>query len=51
MNSVAPNKDVDGFHVLNVGRLCVDEVSFIPATPAGVMEMIRRSGRCSTAIN
>ncbi|XP_052765129.1 bifunctional methylenetetrahydrofolate dehydrogenase/cyclohydrolase, mitochondrial-like isoform X1 [Mya arenaria] len=44
MNSVAPHKDVDGFHTLNVGCFCVDEKSFIPATPAGVMEMLRRSG-------
>lgn len=44
MNSVAPHKDVDGFHTLNVGRFCVDEKAFIPATPAGVMEMLRREG-------
>ncbi|XP_053392925.1 bifunctional methylenetetrahydrofolate dehydrogenase/cyclohydrolase, mitochondrial-like [Mercenaria mercenaria] len=44
MNSVAPHKDVDGFHTLNVGCFCVDEKAFIPATPAGVMEMLRRTG-------
>ncbi|KAL3877209.1 hypothetical protein ACJMK2_034949 [Sinanodonta woodiana] len=43
-NAVAPNKDVDGFNVLNVGKFCVDELAFIPATPAGVMEIIRRTG-------
>jgi methylenetetrahydrofolate dehydrogenase(NAD+)/5,10-methenyltetrahydrofolate cyclohydrolase len=43
-NAVAPQKDVDGFHVMNVGSFCVDEKSFVPATPAAVMEMIRRSG-------
>lgn len=44
MNSVAPHKDVDGFHTLNVGCLCVDEKSFLPATPAGIMEILRRTG-------
>ena len=36
--------DVDGFHVLNIGRFCSDLTSLIPATPAGVIELIRRSG-------
>ena len=44
MNSIAPQKDVDGFHTLNVGCLCVDERAFIPATPAGIMEILRRTG-------
>ncbi|PVD39573.1 hypothetical protein C0Q70_02208 [Pomacea canaliculata] len=43
-DAVAPQKDVDGFHILNIGRFCVDEKSFMPATPAAVMEIIRRSG-------
>ncbi|KAK3090750.1 hypothetical protein FSP39_014327 [Pinctada imbricata] len=43
-NAVAPHKDVDGFNVINVGRFCSDQMTFIPATPAGVMEMIRRTG-------
>ena len=43
-NAVAPNKDVDGFHVVNVGRFSVDLTSLIPATPAGVIEMIKRTG-------
>ena len=47
MNSIAPQKDVDGFHTLNVGCLCVDERAFIPATPAGIMEILRRTGRSS----
>ena len=46
-NSVAPHKDVDGFHTLNVGCLCVDEKAFIPATPAGIMEIIRRTGNAT----
>ncbi|KAL8559749.1 hypothetical protein ACOMHN_002282 [Nucella lapillus] len=43
-DAVASHKDVDGFNVINVGRFCVDEESFVPATPAAVMQIIRRSG-------
>jgi len=43
-NAVSPAKDVDGFHIINVGRFCVDLNSLIPATPAGVIEMIKRTG-------
>ncbi|XP_059168682.1 bifunctional methylenetetrahydrofolate dehydrogenase/cyclohydrolase, mitochondrial-like [Physella acuta] len=41
-DAVLPAKDVDGFNVLNVGRFCVDQKAFIPATPSGVLEIIRR---------
>ena len=44
-NSVVPDKDVDGFNVVNVGRFCCDLNSLVPATPAGVIEMIKRSGK------
>ena len=44
-NAVTPGKDVDGFHLINVGRFCTDLKSLLPATPAGVMELLRRSGR------
>lgn len=40
---VAPDKDVDGFHPVNVGRLWTDEEGFAPATPSGIVEMLRRS--------
>ncbi|XP_074648303.1 bifunctional methylenetetrahydrofolate dehydrogenase/cyclohydrolase, mitochondrial-like [Tubulanus polymorphus] len=43
-NAVCPSKDVDGFHLMNVGRFCTDLDALLPATPAGVMELIRRSG-------
>ena len=43
-NAVAHEKDVDGFHVINIGRLCVDVKSLVPATSAGVIEMIKRAG-------
>ncbi len=40
---VRPDKDVDGFHPVSIGRLWADEPTFAPATPAGVMELLRRS--------
>jgi methylenetetrahydrofolate dehydrogenase (NADP+)/methenyltetrahydrofolate cyclohydrolase len=40
---VTPGKDVDGFHPINVGRLWTDEPGFAPATPSGIVEMLRRS--------
>ncbi|XP_033111308.1 bifunctional methylenetetrahydrofolate dehydrogenase/cyclohydrolase, mitochondrial-like [Anneissia japonica] len=43
-DSVRPDKDVDGFHMINIGRLCLDLPTMIPATPYGVMELIRRYG-------
>ncbi|XP_053832319.1 bifunctional methylenetetrahydrofolate dehydrogenase/cyclohydrolase 2, mitochondrial-like isoform X1 [Vidua macroura] len=43
-NAIAPEKDVDGFHIMNVGRLCLDQPSIIPATAAAVWEIIRRTG-------
>ena len=40
--AVHPSKDVDGFHTVNMGRLYANEKSFVPATPAGIVELIRR---------
>lgn len=40
--AVDPNKDVDGFHPTNFGRMALDMESFIPATPYGIMELLRR---------
>lgn len=40
-NAVSPDKDVDGFHVINVGRMCLDQYSMLPATPWGVWEIIK----------
>ena len=39
-----PEKDVDGFHPMNVGRLMVGEPVFLPCTPAGIQQMLVRSG-------
>ena len=46
LNAIDPDKDVDGFHPVNVGRLMIGgaEVKFPPCTPAGIQEMILRSG-------
>jgi methylenetetrahydrofolate dehydrogenase (NADP+)/methenyltetrahydrofolate cyclohydrolase len=46
LNAIDPDKDVDGFHPINVGRLMIggDEVKFPPCTPAGIQEMIVRAG-------
>jgi methylenetetrahydrofolate dehydrogenase (NADP+)/methenyltetrahydrofolate cyclohydrolase len=41
---VAPEKDVDGFHPFNRGRLQLGEETFAPCTPAGVQELLTRSG-------
>ena len=43
-NRVSHNKDVDGFHTLNIGKLCQEnESGFIACTPAGIVELIKRS--------
>ena len=44
LDHVAPEKDVDGFHPANVGRLVQKRPRFVPCTPAGIMEMLARSG-------
>ncbi|NXC88732.1 MTD2L cyclohydrolase, partial [Cercotrichas coryphoeus] len=44
-NAIAPEKDVDGFHIMNIGRLCLDQPSIIPATAAAVWEIIKRTGK------
>ncbi len=40
--AVDPDKDVDGFHPMNVGRLTLDLPTFISATPFGIMELLER---------
>ncbi len=44
LNAIDPDKDVDGFHPVNVGRLVIGEEIFPPCTPAGIQELIVRSG-------
>ena len=40
--SVAPEKDVDGFHPMNVGRMTLNLPGYIPATPKGILEILKR---------
>lgn len=44
INTIAPNKDVDAFHPVNVGKIMIGNFDFLPCTPAGVMELIAESG-------
>ena len=44
LERVDPGKDVDGFHPVNVGLLVKKRPRIVPCTPAGIMEMLRRSG-------
>lgn len=44
LNAVSPEKDVDGFHPYNVGALSCGEDGFVPATSAGIIELLKRSG-------
>ena len=41
IEAIAPHKDVDAFHVSNVGRIMLGDFTFSPCTPAGVMELLR----------
>ena len=44
IEAIDPSKDVDGFHPVNVGRMLIGKPGFLPATPAGVQQMLVRSG-------
>lgn len=44
INAIAPEKDVDAFHPVNVGAIMIGDYSFLPCTPAGVMELIHSTG-------
>ncbi|MCL9660313.1 bifunctional methylenetetrahydrofolate dehydrogenase/methenyltetrahydrofolate cyclohydrolase FolD [Paenibacillus hunanensis] len=44
IDAISPQKDVDGFHPINVGNLMIGDESLLPCTPAGVIEMIKRTG-------
>lgn len=43
IHAIDPSKDVDGFHPENVGRLMIGTPTFVPATPAGILEMLDRT--------
>lgn len=42
IQTINPQKDVDGFHVANIGALCVGQPGFVCCTPAGIIELLRR---------
>lgn len=42
--AIDPDKDVDGFHPVNVGKMVLGEKCFLPCTPHGILEMLQRSG-------
>jgi methylenetetrahydrofolate dehydrogenase (NADP+)/methenyltetrahydrofolate cyclohydrolase len=44
ITAIDPNKDVDGFHPTNVGRMALGLPGFLPATPSGVLELMKRNG-------
>ena len=44
IRAIDPRKDVDGFHPQNVGALCIGEEGFVSCTPAGIIELLHRSG-------
>lgn len=44
LDAILPEKDADGFHVVNAGRLLTGRECTLPCTPAGCMELLRRSG-------
>ncbi|MCI9071537.1 MAG: bifunctional methylenetetrahydrofolate dehydrogenase/methenyltetrahydrofolate cyclohydrolase FolD [Lachnospiraceae bacterium] len=44
LNAISPLKDVDGFHPMNVGALCIGKKGFVSCTPAGVVQLLKRSG-------
>lgn len=43
IHAIDPKKDVDGFHTQNVGSLCVGQKGFVSCTPAGIIQLLRRS--------
>lgn len=44
IESISPEKDVDGFHPINVGRMMIGEDAFLPCTPYGILEMVKSKG-------
>jgi len=42
--AIDPRKDVDGFHPVNVGKLMIGEADYLPCTPAGIQQLLMRTG-------
>lgn len=43
LETINPDKDVDGFHPINIGKLYIDEQTFVPCTPLGIMEILKHA--------
>ncbi len=43
INSINPDKDVDGFHPVNIGKMLLGQAAYLPATPHGVMQLLERA--------
>ena len=44
IDNIRPDKDVDAFHPVNVGKIMIGDFDFVPCTPAGIMDLIKESG-------
>lgn len=44
IETISPKKDVDGFHPVSVGNLCIGRPGFVSCTPAGIIQLLKRSG-------
>lgn len=44
IKAISPKKDVDGFHPESVGSLCIGQPGFVSCTPAGIIQLLKRSG-------
>ena len=44
LTAITPDKDVDGFHPINIGRMVIGEKALLPCTPAGIQQLLIRSG-------
>lgn len=44
IKAISPSKDVDGFHPQSVGALCIGQPGFVSCTPAGIIQILKRSG-------
>src|SRR6266508_3392586 len=51
IEAIAPEKDVDAFHPVNVGRLAMGRPTFVPCTPAGIIELLDRSNIPISGVN
>jgi methylenetetrahydrofolate dehydrogenase (NADP+)/methenyltetrahydrofolate cyclohydrolase len=51
IEAIDPAKDVDGFHAVNIGKLSMGRPTFVPCTPAGIIELLERSGVAISGTN